>query len=72
MKLAQLLLKALTGIGDDLVEEAARPAIPRPGWLRLLPWATLFALLVGGALALQHRTQSRPGGTVIHPQSAGR
>ena len=30
MKLAQLLLKALTGIGDDLVEEAARPALPRP------------------------------------------
>ena len=33
MKLAQLLLKALTGIGDDLVEEAARPALPRPRWL---------------------------------------
>lgn len=56
MKLAQLLLKALTGIGDDLVEEAARPALPRPRWLRLLPWAALFALLVGGALALQRLT----------------
>lgn len=72
MKLALLLLKALTGIGDDLVEEAARRDLPRPRWLRLVPWAALFALLVGGALALRHRTQSRPGEAVIHPQLAGR